>query len=38
MTWHMMTLDTQTWPIGEVPGFGLIDEYIDLLRGWIVIS
>jgi hypothetical protein len=33
MAWHMMTLDTQTWPTVEVPGLGLIDENIDLLRG-----
>jgi hypothetical protein len=23
MVWHMMTLDTQTWPRGEVAGLGL---------------
>jgi hypothetical protein len=22
MAWHMMTLDIQTWPRGEVPGLG----------------
>jgi hypothetical protein len=34
----MTTLDTQTWPRGEVPGLGLTDEDVSLLRGWIVIS
>jgi hypothetical protein len=38
MAWHMMTLDTQTWPSGDVPGLGLTDEDVDLLRGWNVIS
>jgi hypothetical protein len=38
MAWHMMTLDTQTWLRGEVPGLGLTDEDVSLLRGWIVIS
>jgi hypothetical protein len=38
MAWHMTTLDTQTWLRREVPGLGLIDEDVDLLRGWIVIS
>jgi hypothetical protein len=33
MTWHMTTLDTQTWPREEVPGLGLTDEDVDLLRG-----
>jgi hypothetical protein len=33
MTWHMMTLDTQTWLRGEVPGLGLTDEDVGLLRG-----
>jgi hypothetical protein len=28
----------QTWLRGDVPGLGLIDEDVDLLRGWIVIS
>jgi hypothetical protein len=32
MAWHMMTLDTQTWPRGEVPGLGLIDKDVNLLR------
>jgi hypothetical protein len=34
----MTTLDTQTWLRGEVSGFRMIDEDVDLLRGWIVIS
>ena len=38
MTWHMTTLDIQTWPRGEVPRLGLTDEDVGLLRGWIVIS
>jgi hypothetical protein len=38
MAWHMKTLDTQTWLRGEVPGLGLTDENVGLLRGWIVIS
>jgi hypothetical protein len=38
MAWHMTTLDTQTWLRGEVPGLGLTDEDVGLLRGWIVIS
>jgi hypothetical protein len=29
----MMTLDTHTWLRGEVPGLGLTDLDIDLLRG-----
>jgi hypothetical protein len=29
----MTTLDTQTWPRGEVPGLRLTDEDVDLLRG-----
>jgi hypothetical protein len=33
MAWHMTTLDIQTWPRGEVPGLGLTDEDIGLLRG-----
>jgi hypothetical protein len=33
MAWHMMILDTQTWPSGEVPGLGLFDEDVGLLRG-----
>jgi hypothetical protein len=38
MAWHMTTLDIQTWPRGEVPGLGMTDEDVGLLRGWIVIS
>jgi hypothetical protein len=40
MAWHMMTLFTQTWLRGEVPGLGLIDKNVGLLRerGWFVIS
>ena len=38
MEWHMTTVDTQTWLRGEVPGLGLTDEDVGLLRGWIVIS
>jgi hypothetical protein len=38
MACHMMTLDIQTWQRGEVPGLGLTDEDVGLLRGWIVIS
>jgi hypothetical protein len=34
----MTVLNTQTWPIGEVPGLGLTDEDVSLLRGCIVIS
>jgi hypothetical protein len=33
MAWHMTTLDIQTRPRGEVPGLGLTDENVDLLRG-----
>jgi hypothetical protein len=33
MAWHMTTLDTQTWPRGEVPGLGLTDEDVGLLSG-----
>jgi hypothetical protein len=33
MAWHMMTLDTQTWPRGEVPGLELTNEDVGLLRG-----
>jgi hypothetical protein len=32
ITWHMTTLDTQTWLRWEVPGLGLTDENISLLR------
>jgi hypothetical protein len=33
MAWHMTTLDTQTCLRGEVPGLGLTDKGIGLLRG-----
>jgi hypothetical protein len=33
MAWNMTTLDTQTWPRGEVPGFVLTDEDVSLLGG-----
>jgi hypothetical protein len=33
MTWHMMALDIQTWPRGEVHGLGLTDKDVGLLRG-----
>jgi hypothetical protein len=33
MAWHMTTLDTQTLLRGEVPGLGLTDEDVGLLRG-----
>jgi hypothetical protein len=33
MAWHMTTLVTQTWLRGEVPGLGLTDEDVGLLRG-----
>jgi hypothetical protein len=33
MAWHMTTLEIQTWPRGEVPGLGLTDEDVGLLRG-----
>jgi hypothetical protein len=33
MAWHMTTLDTQTWLRGKVPGLGLTDEDVGLLRG-----
>jgi hypothetical protein len=32
MAWHMTTLDTQTCPRREVPGLGLTDEDVSLLR------
>jgi hypothetical protein len=35
---HMTTLDTQTWLREEVPGLGLTDEDVGLLRGWIMIT
>jgi hypothetical protein len=33
MAWHMTTLDTQTWLRGDVPGLGLTEEDVGLLRG-----
>ena len=30
---HALALDTRTWLRGDVPGLGLIDEDVDLLRG-----
>ncbi|TVT98138.1 hypothetical protein EJB05_56570, partial [Eragrostis curvula] len=30
---HGLALDARTWPRGDVPGLGLIDEDVDLLRG-----
>jgi hypothetical protein len=33
MAWHMTTLDIQTSPRGEVPGLGLTNEDVGLLRG-----
>jgi hypothetical protein len=33
MAWHMTALDIQTWLRGEVPGLGLTDEDVGLLRG-----
>jgi hypothetical protein len=35
---RMPVLDVRTWPRGDVPGLGLTDEDVGLLRGWIVIS
>jgi hypothetical protein len=32
------TRHTDTWLRGKVPGLGLTDEDVGLLRGWIVIS
>jgi hypothetical protein len=29
---RMLVLDVQTWPRGDVPGLGLTDEDVDLLR------
>jgi hypothetical protein len=34
----MLVLDVRTWPGGDVPGLGLTDEDVGLLRGWIVTS
>jgi hypothetical protein len=33
MAWHMTTLDTQMWLREEVPGLGLTDVDVGLLRG-----
>jgi hypothetical protein len=33
MTWHMTTLNAQTWPRGDVFSLGLTDEDVGLLRG-----
>jgi hypothetical protein len=33
MAWPMTTIDTQMWLRGEVPGLGLTDEDVGLLRG-----
>ncbi|TVU00901.1 hypothetical protein EJB05_53632, partial [Eragrostis curvula] len=30
---HALALDARTWPRGDVPGLGLMDEDVDLLRG-----
>jgi hypothetical protein len=30
---RMLVLDVQTWPRGDVPGLGLTDEDVGLLRG-----
>ena len=30
---HALALDTRTWPRGDVPGLGLTDEDVGLLRG-----
>jgi hypothetical protein len=35
---RMPALDIRTWPRGDVPGLGLTDENVGLLRGWIVTS
>jgi hypothetical protein len=35
---RMPVLDIQTWPRGDVPGLGLTDGDINLLRGWIMTS
>jgi hypothetical protein len=34
----MPVLDIRTWPKGDIPGLGLTDEDVGLLRGWIVTS
>jgi hypothetical protein len=38
IAWHMTILDTQAWLRREVPGLGLTNEDVGLLRGWIMIS
>jgi hypothetical protein len=35
---HALALDPRTWPREDVPGLGLIDEDVDLLRGVYVTS
>jgi len=30
---YALALDARTWPGGDVPGLGLIDKDVDLLRG-----
>jgi hypothetical protein len=35
---RMTVLDVRTWPREGIPGLGLTDEDIGLLRGWIVTS
>jgi hypothetical protein len=35
---HIPVLEVRTWPRGDVPGLGLTDEDVGLLRGWIVTS
>ncbi|RLM49161.1 hypothetical protein C2845_PMPSC055681 [Panicum miliaceum] len=32
-TWAVGTVDVRTWPRGNVPGLGLTDEDVGLLRG-----
>jgi hypothetical protein len=33
---RMTVLDVRMWPRGDVPGLGLTDGDVGLLRGWIV--
>ena len=35
---HELALDTRMWPREDAPGLGLIDEDVDLLRGFGVTS
>jgi hypothetical protein len=35
---HALALEPRTWPREDVPGLGLIDEDVDLLRGVYVTS